>query len=132
MYFLLILFFASLLGITFMIGRKLLMLQNGQILHKETFLKAPDLEEWKYVMIKNIKKYGYISLVVTIRFYVRSSNLLNSKYKEIKLGLQEKLKRNRGDQSKETKEVSKFLKMMSEYKHKIRKIKEKVKEEENL
>ena len=63
MYFLLILFFGSLLGITFMIGRKLLLLQNGQMTYKdsaETFLKAQYLEELKHVAIKNIKKQDYL------------------------------------------------------------------------
>ena len=131
MYFLLTLFFISLLGITFMIGRKLVMLQNGQVQNKEeTILKAPYLEEWKHLTIKNIKKHGYIGLVATIRFYIRSSNFLKNKYQEVKIKIKNIRSKNSNGNSPEKREVSKFLKMISEYKHKIRKIKHKIKEEE--
>jgi hypothetical protein len=114
-----------------MIGRKLLMLQNGQIFEEEEIvLKTPFLEEWKYLTIKNIKKYHHAGLVATIRFYVRSSNFLKNKYQTVKI----KVKNMRGKKPNgdEKKEVNKFLKMISEYKHKIREIKHKIKEEENL
>lgn len=133
MNFLLILFFGSLLGIIFMIGRKLIMIQNGVVLHKEEFVfKTPFLEEWKHLTIKNMKKHGYAGLVATIRFYVRSSNLLKNKYQEVKV----KVKNIRGKKSnsdlENKREISKFLKIISEYKHKIREIKRKVKKEEDL
>lgn len=136
MYFLLILFFSSLLGIIFMIGRKLLMLQNGQITYKdgtETFLKAQYLETFKHSAIKTIKKHSYLGLVTTIRLYFRSTNLLKNKYQEIKIKIKERLSKREsrlnGDLPKRQ-EVSKFLKMISEYKQKIRAIKHKIKEEE--
>ncbi len=129
MYFLLILFFGSLFGITFMIGKKLLMLQNGEVLNREeVFLKTPYLEEWKQVTIKNIRKHSHTVLVTTIRFYVRSTNLLKNKYQKIKSRVKD-MNRKKLDEG-ERKEVSKFLKMISEYKQKIRKIKYKINEEE--
>jgi len=133
MYFLLILFFGSLLGITFMIGKKLLMLQNGQIIYKdstETFLKAQYLEELKHSAIKTIKKHSYIGLVTTIRFYFHSKNFFKNKYQEVKIKIKNIRRKNQDENEK--KEVSKFLKMISEYKQKIREIKHKIKEEENL
>lgn len=133
MYFLLILFFGSLLGITFMIGKKLLMLQNGQILQREEDLfKIQHLEEFKRLTIKNVKKHGYPILVTTIRYYVRSSNLLRNKYQEVKNKIKNIHIKKQKDGSLEKREASNFLKMVSEYKNKIRKIKQKVKEEENL
>ena len=133
MYFLLILFFTSLLGIIFMIGKKLVLLKNGQILSREeTFLKAPYLEEWKHLTVKNIKKHGYTGLVATIRLYVRSSNLLKNKYQEVKIRIKNVRKKSQNGGLSEKKEASKFLKMISEYKHKIREIKHKIHEEENL
>lgn len=131
MYFLLILFFGSLLGITFMIGRKLLILQNGQMTYKEnaeTFLKAQYLEELKYTVIKTIKKHSYTGLVAIIRFYFRGTNLLKNKYQAVKTKIKNLRSKNLKDDEK--KEVSKFLKMISEYKQKIRAIKHKIKEEE--
>ncbi len=131
MYFLLILFFTSLLGIIFMIGRKLMMLQNGQVLNREeVLLKTPYLEEWKQTTIKKIKEHGHAGLITTIRFYVRSTNLLKNKYQKIKNAVKDlhSKKLNEG----EKKEVSKFLKMISEYKQKIRRIKNKIHEEEKI
>ena len=130
MYFLLILFFVSLFGIILMIGRKLVLLQNGVVFQKETILKTPSLEEWKHLTITSIKKHGYTGLVATIRFYVRSTNFLKNKYQEVKT----KVKSINGKKlrEEEQREVSGFLKMISEYKQKIRNIKDKVKEEENL
>jgi hypothetical protein len=130
MYFLLILFFGSLLGITFMIGRKLLVLQNGQMTYKEsaeTFLEAQHLERLKHAAIKTIKKHSYNGLVLIIRLYFRGTNLLRKKYQAIKIKIKNIRSKNKND---EKKEVSKFLKMISEYKQKIRVIKHKIKEEE--
>lgn len=135
MYFLLILFFGSLLGITFMIGRKLLMLQNGQMTYKdnvETFLKAQYLQELKHSAIKTTKKYSYLGLVTTIRFYFRGINLIKNKYGEVKIKIKNIRHKNLNNISEEKREVSKFLKMISEYKQKIRVLKHKIKEEENL
>lgn len=131
MYFLLILFFGSLLGISFMIGRKLLMLQNGQVFNRdETFLKAPYLKELKQETVKNIKKHGYTGLVATIRFYIKSTNFLKNKYEEVKIKIKNIRQKNKNNILEEKREVSKFLKMISEYKHKIRALKHKIKEEE--
>lgn len=129
MYFLLILFFGSLFAITFMIGRKLMMIQNGQALPREEFLsKTLYLEEWKQATVKKIQRSSHIVLVITIRLYVRSTNLIKDKYQKIKT----KAKDLKGKKlhEYEKKEVSKFLKKISEYKQKIRKIKHKIHEEE--
>ena len=83
-YFILILFFASLLGIFFMIGRKLA-LQDGQFLNEEENIsRVAYWEEWKYLTVRNLKKYSYKSLVATIRFYVKSSAYVKNKYQELK------------------------------------------------
>ena len=127
MYFLLILFFSSLLGITFMIGRKLIMLQNVHVLNKKgDVLKALYLEEWKYLAIKGIKKHSYNGLVLIIKFYVQSTDFFKNKYQNIKDRYLTKL----NDDSPDKREISKFLKIISEYKHKIKEIKHKIKEEE--
>lgn len=130
MYFLITLFFVSLLGISFMIGRKLLVLQDGQILTEEEILQTPILEEWKHSTVTNVKKHGYNLLVIIIRLYVRSSNFIKNKYQEFKTKLQNINSSNTISEDKQ--EISKFLKVISDYKHKIRKIKQKIKEEENL
>ena len=132
MYFLLILFFVSFFGIIIMIGRKLVLLRNGQVLAREEILFGiPHIEKVKDLFIKNLKKYGHISLVMTIRSYVRSTNLLKNKYGEIKIKIRDMTQKSLHGNSSEKTEVSKFLKMILDYKRKIREIKHKIHEEEN-
>ena len=130
MYIPLILFFASLIGIILMVGRKLILFQRESVVTEENFLvQSPDLHKVRHAFIKNAKKYGYVALVATIRFSVRSSNFLKNKYKEAKNKITTKrhgIKR----QENGKKEVSSFLKNISEYKSKIRKIRRKIIEEE--
>ena len=131
MYFLLILFFGSLLSITFMVGKKLILLRSGTVIPREEIIsKDQYLEELKYVTIKNIKKYSYLGLVASIRFYFHFANLLKKKYQETKIKIKEMRGKRLNVVNNEKREASKFLKMISEYKHKIRNIKRQIKEEE--
>lgn len=114
-----------------MIGRKLFLLQNGQISsNKESLFEVPHLEKVKYFTITNIKKYEHILLVEMLRFYVRSTSFLKNKYQEIKIKVKNKSMENHINGEK--KEISKFLKIIGDYKNKIREIKHKIKKEENL
>ena len=120
-----------------MIGRKLLMLQNGQASYRdnaETFLKAQYFEELKHSAIKTIKKHRYTGLVTIVRIYVKSSNFIKDKYEQVKIKIKNIYHKKIGRETeiKEKQEVPKFLKIVSEYKNKIREIKHKIKEEENL
>lgn len=131
----LILFFVSLAGISFMIGRKLILLKRGQIIAGENFfVEIPDLQEIKYIAVQGTKKYGYILLVETLRFSIRSSYFLKKKGGEIAEKIKNKFSRSQSfaGGEPEKREVSKFLKMISEYKEKIGKIKNKIKEEEGI
>lgn len=113
-----------------MVGRKLVMLQNGQVPHKrEVLFGAQYLEELKQATIKNVKKHGYRGLVATIRFYVQSSNILKNKFEEIKIKAKNLREKSSGSPAQKQ-EINNFLKMISEYKHKIREIKHRIKEEE--
>ena len=124
----LIMFFISLAGISVMIGRKLILLKKGQIENTEKILfKIPNLEEAKYFTVKNAKKYGYLTLVLILRFSIQFSNFLKRKHKEIKIKTEGII--NKYFPQKE-KEVSKFLKMVLDYKNKIAKIRDKIIEEE--
>lgn len=124
----LIMFFISLAGISVMIGRKLILLKRGQIESAEKIpFEIPNSEEIKYFAVKNTKRYGYLTLVVILRFSIRSSNFLKRQYKEIKTKIGNTI--NKHFPQKE-KEVSKFLKMVSDYKNKIAKIRNKIIEEE--
>ena len=130
MYILLTLFFISLISIIFMIGRRLVLLRAGHTMIAEGIVfEIPHLKKIKHITVTNFKKYGHKSVVETLRFYIRGTNLLKNKYQEIKIKI------NTFGQAThkngEKKEISKFLKVIGDYKHKIRKIKEKIHEEEN-
>ena len=129
MYIFLILFFTSLSAIIFMIGRKLVLVQNGQIPHKEgVFFEVRHLEKVRQATIRGAKKYGHQSIVTTLRLYIRSMNLLKNKYGELKIKMENWNKQSHINGEK--KEISKFLKIIGDYKHKIKEIKHKIHEEE--
>src|SRR3989338_2595431 len=131
MYLLLTLFFASLSSIIFMIGKKLVIIQNEKTTHSEEVLfELPYIKEIKHATIKNAKKHGYAGLVATLRLYVRSSDFIKDKYKKLKEKIEER--KNKNSLNGEKQEISKFLKVIGDYKHRIREIKHKIrKEEEN-
>jgi hypothetical protein len=112
-----------------MIGRKLVVLQGSSEIGN--IKEDPYLEEWKHATVKNIKKYSYLLLVAIIRIYVHSSNFIKLKYQELKLKIKNRFGKNKENEEAE-KEASKFLKMITDYKHKIRKIRRQIKEEEEI
>lgn len=128
MYLLLFLFFGALLGILFMIGRKLALLDENQEKKEDLLLDIPYIEEWKNLSAKSIKRITYESVVFVIRVYVKSSNFLKNKYRKIKELAEKKIGKKITDKDK--REISKFLKTISDYKRKAREIKHKIVEEE--
>jgi len=115
-----------------MIGRKLSVLKNGQAFYQnENISEDRILEAWKHETMEGIKKYSYAGLVAIIRTYVHSSNFIKLKYQELKIKIKEKFGKNKED-AETKKEASKFLKMITDYKHKIRKIRRQIKEEEEI
>lgn len=117
-----------------MIGRKLMMVKNGQIevSHTGSF-EIPYLEEAKYATIENIKKYEHILLVEIVKFYVQFSTFVKNTYRAIKIKLSNiHIKQHPNGEVSERAEVSKFVKFVSGYTRKIKEIKHKIKEEENL
>ncbi len=138
MYLPLILFFISLAGISTLLYRRVIILERSGVAVREIdgefFFDVPDLHEVQYVIVKKIKQYGYVALVLTIRVYIRSSKIMDSLYKEAMNSISAVYKKyiQKKNPESKPKEVSKFLKMVSEYKHKIAEIKERVKEEEGF
>jgi len=132
MYISLIIFFISLTSIIIMIGRKLASLPNGEITEGEyAHPFVPDFQKIRHLTAENIKKYGRLSVVMILRLQVKSANFLKYKYEEIKAKISKlNRKKNENGEVKESVEVSKFLKMVSDYKGKIREIKNKITEEE--
>ena len=131
MYLLLTSFFLSLIGITFMVGRKLILLKNGNITTTEETTEFLNIKELKQATFQNIKKYEHIVLVAVVRFYIKTVGLIKIVYKIIKAKIKN-IYRKRPKDGEDKIEVSKFLKVVSEYKQKIREIKHQIKKEENL
>ena len=131
MYILFILFFTSLVGITIMIGRKLTILKNGNLVIEDKIpFEVPHLKKIKHFTIANIKKYEHWILVEILRLYVRGTNFFKIQYQKIKVKIINRKKVN--NVNGEKKEISKFLKIIGDYKQKIREIKHKIKKEEDL
>jgi hypothetical protein len=106
------------------------MLRSGTLVSEEVVLfEVLPIDKVKHLTIKSVRKYGHLTLVGTLRLYIRSANFLKYQYDNLKT----RIINSGGNGSAEDKtRVSKFLKMMSEYKEKIREIKHQIKEEENL
>ena len=131
MYIIFALFLISLIGIAGMIGRKWMLIQNGYVFEEEPVLSEKEYwEEFKEWAQEGLRRLGFVLLVVTIRIYVKISTLLHKGFRK---GT-EKIRTLRGKSSEEiegeAKSDNKFLKMMKDYKKKVRRIKEKVKKEE--
>lgn len=128
------LFFLSLGGIVFMVGRKLLAFNDiqNQSAEERVMIGVPGLEEIRSITTKRIKRYGYVALVITLRTYIRSSKFLEKKGREITRVIRRNLSRGGEiDDKFEQQEVSKFLRMISDYKQKVGKIKRRIKAEED-
>lgn len=131
----LILFFGSLIGIIVMIARKLLYLQTKEMQMTEEFLlEIPNLEEVKINTLKNIKKYGFVTLVISLRLYVLSIDFIKEKTKQGSNKIKNYFHKHFPKKEKiaGSKEASGFLKTISEYKKKIDKIKHRIKQEEGI
>lgn len=134
MYILISLFAISLVSLAIMFSRKLMILRNqGISIHEveHMILELPFIKEIKHLTIRQVKRVGYVGLVTSIRLYFRTINITKAKYTEIKAKLKS-IDKTKIISDIEKKEVNKFLKIVSSYKHKIRQIKHQIKEEEKI
>jgi len=137
MYLFLILFFVSLLGIAFMIGRKILVLGGGihhHHLREEDFLsEVLDVEKVKHTAVKNFRQFLHLTVWTTLRLYIISVHLIKKTWKEIVDKIKEKMNRHKkAEKEATTAEPSKYLNMISEYREKLRKMKHRIKQEEGI
>ena len=131
--YLLIIFFISLIGITTLIGRKLILLRKGQVNEEgEMLFEMPSLSEVKSITVESAKKGGDALLVMIVKGYFKVLNYLKHLYREIKENIKKAVHSyfNPHGTPEGEQEASKFLKMVSSYKSKIRKIKRKVSQED--
>ncbi len=130
----LILFLIAASGIILLVGRKMLVLKHSQYSAPADFdflIEIPDFDELKNAFHKKSRRYGYIALVLTIRTYVITSHVLKRKSETLWQWLKRRLAKK--NHPKAAHDIdNKFLTRISEYKKRIRRIKERIKEEEGL
>jgi len=129
MYFFLILFFASLLGIIFMLGWKLHALDGLPVTEPVAPFPMPRFDDLGDRTLKILRRLGYLCLVASIRFYVKISLWLKNKYTQMQVKLAERHQKS-GDDTASPKISNKFLRVITESKRKISRIKAEIKEEE--
>lgn len=116
-----------------MVGRKVKLLRRGALeVNGEFPWKVPETHEVRRITVRSLKRYGYVILVITIRSYIKSSDFIKGKYDVLKDRVINSINKrmNKEGVTEESKEPSKFLKMVSEYKNKVREIKDRIREQE--
>lgn len=130
------LFFVSVAGIVVLITKKLLQIEKLRIVSKDDvfFIDVPELEDVHYVLMSKIKRGIYMALVITIRVYLLGKYNTKKFAHKAYLKLDNFLKKYSKEKSvkENKKEASKFLKIVSDYKKKVSKITEQIKEEEGF
>lgn len=126
----------SLLGIVVMLGYKVSLARSGALQMRGGFhVTFPNFAKLKSIARKGLRRYGFIALVIVIKLYVKTTYFLKQKFQLVQSKVVDILKKNKKfgfDENSEKREVSGFLKMVSEYKHRVRTIKHRiVKEEES-
>ena len=112
-----------------MIERKLILLKKGHLTTGDKFpIEIIDSKDVKAVVRKKVRIFIHIALIIIFRVYIRGTNILKEYYQKFKNFIMIYVFRDKRDG--ENREVSGFLKMMSEYKQKVRKIKHRIHEEE--
>ena len=128
----------SFVSIAVMFGRKLSLIRNGgrAAAHHDTIdidrpLHIPLVAEIKDLATRKTKRFAYLSLVATIRIYFRTSNMVKAKHEVLKAKIKS-IESHPILSGAPRREVNAFLKVVSDYKHKLRKIKHRIKEEEKI
>ena len=104
------------------------MTHQNEILISDIF----NSDKIKHSAVRISKRTGHALIWILLRNYLVSIHFINKKSKEIWVKIKNGLHRNYQEKLKENKEVSKYIKIISEYQQKIRKMKHKIKEEEGI
>ncbi len=137
MSFFLILFLTSLFGIMLLIGRKIFALRGGSYDIPKNFefvIDVPDFDHVLKLIRQKSRRYGYVTLIILIRIYVVSVHAIKKYSRKLWFWIKQKVLgfKTQGKVVKASREANKFLLKVGEYKDRIRKIKDKIKEEEGL
>lgn len=134
MYTFLFLFLVALIGIAVMLGRKVALVR-GQEAEPVEILDhpfIPDAEKLKEITNTHLRRFGFLALVVLIRYYVKISIWLRVKSEMLKMRIKNFRRKTRNGEIITPTEENAFLKMISDYKTKIREIKDRIHEQEKI
>lgn len=131
-YVVLFLFFASLATIVLMLGRRISLIDKGEVLVLEgAKFEVPYLKEAKRIGINSAKHFEHEVLVIVVRYYMNLSNVVRHLYRETKKGFHRiNTKDHPSGEKIEKIQVSKLLKMIEDYQDRIEHIKHQIREEE--
>ncbi len=110
-----------------------MLVRNGYIVVDENVPHPfiPDIHNIKQVAFKWFRRMLNIVILVTLRIYVKLVNLVKEQYNKIRLRVISSMSQENPDgNGLLKKEANKFLKVVSEYKHKITRMKRNIHEEE--
>lgn len=126
------LFLVSLLGIVYMIGRKLVLVRNGQIIlrdHEDAFV--PDVHKIRNFASMSMRQALYISTFLVLKLYVKTLNLFKKGYDLLKSLILYIIKTSHEKGIVSKRETNKVLKAIADYKKKISIMKNRIHEGEN-
>ncbi len=132
LYVILIIFFVSLFSIFFMIGRKLIVLGNGNYaVPDDATFEVPYMEETKNFLVECLKTLEHVTLVFLIRFYIQTKKFFRNMIEDIKEAIRNlHFKKYPNGELAEKIENSKAVKIIYRYRKKIKYIARQVKKEE--
>lgn len=108
-------------------------LMTRRIDHTRFLFDVPELEDISVIVVRQMKRYGYLTLVTTLRIYVRGGKVAHTLAKTI-ASRATTLKYKYLSKKKQPgmAQTSKFLKTVGEYKRKIKSLKDRIKQEEGI
>lgn len=117
-----------------MISRKLFSNNKNEIeqIERTPLFETHNLQEIKQLIINNSRIFGHKSLLFILRIYIISSNFIKQKKNLLISKIKAKLNKNKIEGEETNTDPSKFIKIVSEYKHKVRKMTHRIKKEEGI
>ena len=118
-----------------MLSKRVSLIRERELIIDHTLPIVPDIKEVRYIAIRKTKRFSIIIIAVILRSSIRTSIFIKQKSKEFssKFFKQVDTLKHKVYHPKHTEKVQKennFLKAVSDYKTKIKKLKKQIIEEE--
>jgi hypothetical protein len=115
-----------------MMWRRLTLIRAGLIVVDENLPHpfVPHMHKIKHFSFRSLKRFVDITIIITLRFYVRFVNFVKNQYSKLRIKIMSMSQENPDGNGLLKKEANKVLKVLSEYKNKISRMKKNIYEEE--